>query len=90
VAGSHQNGPIHRDLHGERIQFDGCCGSSDPRVSSAQIIFISFAGIAEEGKRNHSKICRDEAAERETITLCLQSAVYLLASVLMINKCRQD
>lgn len=85
MAGSHQNGPIHGDLHGEWIQFDGCCGSGDPRVSSAQIIFTSFVGIAEEGKTNHSKICRDEAVERESITLCLQSAVSLLASVLMIT-----
>lgn len=83
MAGSHQNGPIHGDLHGERIQFDGRSGSGDPRVSSARIIFTSFVGIAEGEKTNHSKIHKDEAAERKTITLCLQSVV--LASVLTIT-----
>lgn len=52
MVGSHQNGPIHRDLHGERIQFNGCCGSGDHRVSSIKIIFTSFVGVAELGKTN--------------------------------------
>lgn len=74
MAGSHQNGPIHGDLHGEWIQFNGCSGSGDPRVSSVQIIFTSFLGIATGGgrrKTNHSKICKDEAAEREN-SVCSQ------------------
>lgn len=36
------------------------------------------------------KVRRGEAAEGETVALCLQSAVSLLASVLVTIKSRQD
>lgn len=57
-------------------------------MSSVQIIFTSFLGIAMGGgrrKTNHSKTCKDEAAERKNIILCLQSAVSLIASLLITN-----
>lgn len=88
MAGSHQNGPIHRDLHGEWIQFNGCSGSGDPRVSSARSFSSHLVELKTGGgrrKTRYSKICKDEAAERENIILCLQSAVSLIASLLITN-----
>lgn len=57
-------------------------------MSSVQKIFTSFLGIAMGGgrrKTNHPRICKDEAAERESVILCLQSAVSLTASLLITS-----
>lgn len=75
VAGSHQNGPVHRDFHGERIQFDGRRGSGDPRVSSLQILFTSCVGAGEGNKL--FKNTREEAAERKPLPfVCSQQFLF--------------
>lgn len=44
MARSNQNGPVHRDFHGKRIQFNGRCGSGDLGVSSFSDNFYIAVG----------------------------------------------
>lgn len=44
MAGSNQDGPVHRDFHGKWIQFNGRCGSGDLGVSNFSDHFYIIFG----------------------------------------------